>query len=392
MTPFRTLSAAGFAATAITYGPARMGFGLFLPQFKPAFSMSTGTAGLISSLGFLCFVLALLVSQFMTSQRGARLPVICGLIAATAGLAIIAAAPNLPVLCLGVILAMSSAGLSWTPFNAAVHCSLDDATRPAALSLISTGTSVGIVVAGASALLLSASGISWRLCWAAFALASAGALLANWAALRSAGTTARAQDPPRSIRDLVQPIILPLLGTGLCFGTTSAIYITFAADRIAGAEGSAGLPAGMAAGLIFVVYGVCGLAGLFTGRVKRLINLAWLLRGLMGISALSLALIALAPASWVAIVLSAGLQGVFVMMTSAVLAFWCERLFPSLPSVSFTLALLVAGTGSVIGPAVAGFISDALGWIPMFLGAAALPGAAAFAIQPGFLQERPAPA
>jgi hypothetical protein len=40
MTFYKSLSAAGFAATAISYGPARMGFGLFVPQLREAFGLS----------------------------------------------------------------------------------------------------------------------------------------------------------------------------------------------------------------------------------------------------------------------------------------------------------------------------------------------------------------
>ena len=73
MTPFWKLSAAGFAATAITYGPARMGFGLFLPEFRSVFSISIQQAGIIASLGFFGFFVGLLISQVMT----ARLPQTC---------------------------------------------------------------------------------------------------------------------------------------------------------------------------------------------------------------------------------------------------------------------------------------------------------------------------
>jgi len=53
MAPFWKLSVAGFAATAITYGPAKMGFGLLLSEFRADFALSTGMAGLVSHLGFI---------------------------------------------------------------------------------------------------------------------------------------------------------------------------------------------------------------------------------------------------------------------------------------------------------------------------------------------------
>ncbi|MEX0759970.1 MAG: MFS transporter, partial [Tistlia sp.] len=217
MTPFWKLSAAGFAATAITYGPARMGFGLFLPQFKSVFGISTQSAGFVSSLGFLGFFVGLLVSQVMTNRTGPRLSIVCGLVAATLGMGIVAAAPNLPVLSVGVLLAMSSAGFSWAPFNNVIHRKVEDGSRPAALSLVSTGTSLGIAAAGGAALLMSIGGISWRLCWATFAIASVVSLLGNWMALREvAGTPGPGVTQRWSL--LLQPPAIPLLGIGLCYG------------------------------------------------------------------------------------------------------------------------------------------------------------------------------
>src|SRR6056297_1381008 len=88
---FRSLSAAGFAATAISYGPARMGFGLFVPEFRSAFSMSAPAIGLISGLGFAGYLLGLLAAEAMLVRRGPRAPVVTGLLAATVGMAIVAA-------------------------------------------------------------------------------------------------------------------------------------------------------------------------------------------------------------------------------------------------------------------------------------------------------------
>lgn len=180
MRPVWKLSAAGFAATAITFGPARMGFGLFLTEFKSAFSMSTGIAGVVSGIGFFGFLLGLLIGYWMTSRWGPRLPVVSGLFAAVIGMGIVAAAPNVWVLASGVFLATSSAGFSWTPFNNAVHRLVEDRWHEVSLSIVSTGTSLGVAAAGATALIVSFSELSWRFGWAAFALAALLTLLANW--------------------------------------------------------------------------------------------------------------------------------------------------------------------------------------------------------------------
>lgn len=389
MTRFWSLSAAGFAATAIGFGLGRMGFGLFVPEFRAAFSMSTTAVGFVSSLGFFGFFIGLLIAQALLDRRGPRAPVLAGLAAATIGMGVVALAPNLTVLAGGVFIAASSAGLAWSPFNNAVHRLVRVENRPAALSMISTGTGIGVALAGLAALAMVFEGISWRYCWAFFAAASALALAGNWVAFRGddAGETGTEQSRWRA---LAQSAARPLVVVGFAYGAVSAIYISFAADHMVTAGRVPGLNVQATPALVFICYGLLGLAGLLTGRVRDLIGLPMLLRILMLAGGLSLVLVVLMPGTWTGLILSAGLQGVHVMMTSAVLAFWSERLFPTLPSRSFTIALLAAALGSVLGPALAGVVSDVFDAGVMFGGAAALPLVTALWVRPSHIQENPA--
>ncbi|MEQ8877154.1 MAG: MFS transporter [Phycisphaerales bacterium] len=372
ITYFHSLSAAGFAATAISYGPGRMGFGLFVPELSAAFSLSPAMVGLISSLGFLGFFLALLTAQTLLNRRGPEFPVLTGLAAATLGMGLVTIAPNAGILATGVFFAASSAGFAWTPFNDAVHRKIRDVDRPTALSEISTGTSVGIALAGAAALVMVLTGVSWRICWAVFVLAGAGALVANWAALRQVDRAPQ-PGPGENWRALLRAAMLPLVGVGFVFGTVSANYISFAAKHITDSGGAAGIPVAATPALVFICFGLAGLAGLLTGRLRSLLGLPMLLRGAMLAGAASAALVALVPGSWAGMAGSAALQGVHVMVISAILAFWSERLFPSLPTLSFTVALLATAAGNIIGPAIAGTVYDTLGAGSMFLGTAVLP-------------------
>lgn len=365
-----------------------MGFGLFVPEIRPVFSLSSSAVGLVSGLGFLGFFLGLLVAQALLIRWGPRAPVLAGLSAATIGMMTVALAPTLSALALGVFLAASSAGFAWTPFNDAVHRKVWDADRPTVLSTISTGTSIGVAGAGCAALVMVLMGLSWRVCWSLFALAAAGALIANRAALRRVDKDPDSA-PETGWRDLLRVAALPLFVIAFVYGTTSAIYISFAADHMLDSGGVSGLPLAATPALLFILYGAFGLTGLVTGRVKGRIGLPRLLRLLMLAGALSVTLAAIAPGSWMGLIPSAGLQGVHVMMTSAVLAFWSERLFPALASLSFTAALLAMAAGSVLGPMIAGVAAQAFGTGVMFLGAAALPLVTALMLRDRHAAERP---
>ena len=71
--------------------------------------------------------------------------------------------------------------------------------------------------------------------------------------------------------------------------------------------------------------------------------------------------------------LSAGLHGACVMVSSAVLSVWSLRQFPGLASTSFTAALLAHAAGSVVAPALTGLAAAQVGLGPVFLAWALLP-------------------
>lgn len=335
--------------------------------------MSTSTVGFVSSLGFTGFFIGLLAAQWMLSRRGPAAPVLSGMAAASLGLAIVALAPNIIVLAAGVFLASTSAGFAWTPFNDAVHRKIQCVDCPSVLSEISSGTSVGIFATGLGALWMAYAGVSWRLCWMAFAILALGVLVGNFVALDRLDKVPPARQIEPKWANVFQAVALPLFTVAFAFGATSAIYIAFAVDYLTDAGDIPGLTKNITPALVFVLYGIFGLTGLLTARLKNLIGLPWLIRLLMLAGALSLAFTALLPGSWVGLIVSAGLQGVHVMMISAVLALWSERLFPSLPSFSFTAALLATAAGNVFGPSIAGLASTAYGAPSMFLAAAILP-------------------
>ena len=370
------LSMAGFLATAVAFGPARMGYGLFLPEFRAAFGLSAEVSGFIASAAFAAFLLALLLSGWLTARAGPRASVVTGGLAACLGMALVALAPGVTLLAFGVALAASSTGLSWAPFNNAVEREVPARVRGRVLSVVSTGTTVGIAAAGLMALAIYLTGASWRLTWLAFAASGLAAAAVNAVALRptegaGAARPTAGREPVR-LRSLLRPELVPLLAAALSFGLTSAVYLSFAVDAVARAGGLPGLPREAAGAVLFVAFGAAGIVGVLTGDVESRIGMAHLLRVIFVASCASLALMALAPESVPAVIVSAGLQGACVMTTSAVFAFWSLRLFPNLPSISFTTVLVVYAGGNVAGPALGGLLAGAAGFEALFLAAGAL--------------------
>ena len=371
------LSVAGFLATAVTYGPARMGFGLFLPEFRAEFGLSTAAAGTIASAAFLAFLLALPATALMTARLGPRAPVLAGASLACGGMALVAAAGAAMSLVAGVVLAAASAGLAWAPYNAAVERRVPEPGRASTLSVISTGTTIGIALAGLLAGAAVLTELSWRAVWVAFAGAAAAMGLANLAALRGLGPEGGPDGPKGGpatppLAALARPEARAPYLVAASFGVTSAIYLSFAADRIVAAGGLVGAPDRLAAPIVFVLYGLGGLMGLATGAMEARLGLAPLLRVIFLASAASLALVALAPGSWGGVAASAALQGACVMCLAAVLSFWSLRVLPDLPALGFTAVVMALALGSVVGPVVAGAASDRLGPEAAFLGAATL--------------------
>jgi len=377
MIPAIRLTAAGFVATAVSFGPARMGFGLFLPAFREDFALSTSTAGMIASGGFLAFLVALLASTWLTRRYGARAAVIAGALAASSGFAVVATAGTSGLLALGIALAGASAGLCWAPFNDAAERVVPVAARAGALSVVSTGTSFGIVAAAVLALVVTEGGLDWREAWAGFALGGfvlAGIALAGLPSGRAPKPSGDTRSPGPG---LAQRPALPLYVTALCFGMTNTVFLSFAADRVVAAGGLPGLPDAAAATVIFLAYGSFGVLGLGTGWIEARLGLVPLFCAIFAAAALSLVLIALAPTSWSAVVAASGLHGVAIMTVSAVFSFWSLRLFPGRGTLGFTATLLFVAAGSVLGPALAGYLSAAQGPRFMFLAAAVPPLAVA---------------
>ncbi|WP_409331020.1 MFS transporter [Trujillonella humicola] len=362
------LAAAGLTAIAVSFAFARYGYGLFLPQFRETFDLSTDTAGLLAAGGYAGYLLALLATEALVARTGPRLLVLIGTSAATLGTAVIAAAPNTVVLAIGIWVAATSPGWCWAPFSDAVARQVPKDRRHRTLSVITSGTTFGVLVS-APAAWLTGEGSAWRLAWAGFAVVALVSAVWN-VQLLPGGPDPRRTDAPAgtsSWRWLRRPGSAPLLLAGAGFGLTSTVYWTYAVDRIAGAPE---LP-DVAAPVFWVLVGASGIVGTTTGHLVATGGPRWTLVATSIALGLASALLVLTP-SWPLLAVSAVLFGSSFMVLSALLVIWSGEVFPDRPATGFSAALCALALGAIAGLPVLGAYAEARGLPLMFAVNAAL--------------------
>jgi predicted MFS family arabinose efflux permease len=364
---------AGFIATAVAYGPARTGYGLFVPDFRGEFGLSTGVTGAIGSGLQGGFLLALVATVLLVGRLGPRLLVAAGGVSAIVGMLLVVLSPTPATLAVGVFVAGMSAGFCWSPYNDLAERTVPARSRARVLSVVSTGTTLGIAMSGLVALAAVVGELPWRAAWLVFvavAVLSAALNALLLPGMPPGGTRQRDVAPGRWTRVgwLFRAGSPPLFVVAFSFGVVNAFYWSFNADIVS----SAGFPLPNAGPILYAVLGAAGFVGLLTGDLVDRIGLDSTLRMTLLFLGVGAALLGIAPGSLAVVGASAILYGAGVMLMSALLSLWSSAVFEERPSEGFTAALLFFGAGGVVGPAAMGAVGSAFGLGSAFMVAAIL--------------------
>ena len=149
------LVGAGAALVGTTYGLARYAYGLFLPQLDATFDLGPTLSGTIGAGSYVGYCGAILLSLVLTPRWGPRRVAVLAGGLATAGTAVVAAAPSAAVLAAGVLLAGSSTGVASPPLAAAVAAWVRPDGRDRAQTVVNAGTGLGVLVSGPVALVVA---------------------------------------------------------------------------------------------------------------------------------------------------------------------------------------------------------------------------------------------
>lgn len=351
----------GIAMIAVTFGLARYGYGLLLPEMRAEFAMGAGAAGLISSGAYASYLVANAAVVWVTSRHGSRTAIGLAAALAAVGMAMVAAAGSVPVLGLGVVVAGAAAGLAYPPYADLVDREVEASRRDAAFSAISSGTGWGVALAGPIAIV---AGDQWRLAWAGFvAVAVASGALAVRLAPRG---EARGTRPVQlSWTWFFCPRSRPLLASAVVVGITSSVWWAFGVDAM-----RAG---GVDATSARVVYAVTGAASVLASLSGAAFDRVGLRRGYLATVALlagSLALFGSAVAHVSAALPAAVLFGIMYMAIIAAQGIWSSRVFADHPAAGLAAVSTALTLGTLVGPTVAGLALDGLGYGPTLVGAA----------------------
>lgn len=338
------LVASGMSLIAATYGLARFGYGLFLPQLAEAFQLGSTVSGAIQAGSFLSYCVAAVLAARMAAHP--RRVVAWAGASAALGAVGVAISPGAAVLAMSVVVAGAGAGFATPGLVALIERTVAPARRESAQTIVNAGTGAGIIAAG---ILITLTIGQWRLGWAVIAALAAAAAIATLRADHGRRPAQIADRPTRIGVRALAPLARPLLAAGLAGASSAAIW-TFGRSVMAEAR-----PHDEAYSIVaWMVLGLFGLLGAVAGRLVQTwsVRFAWTWTAVaMAVATTLLGLVPSAP--WAAYG-SAALFGASYTALSGVLIVWAVRLLPG-RAAEGTVALFIAlAVGQAAGSVVLG--------------------------------------
>jgi predicted MFS family arabinose efflux permease len=268
-------------------------------------------------------------------------------------MAIIAEAPDVPVLALGVIVAGASSGFAFPPFADVAAGHVDPGRRGDVLAAISSGTGWGVALAAPAAI---AAGRDWRTAWLTFAAAALVVSVTVRVLLPGAKAAADgSQAPQLKVSWFMCARSRPLLLSAFMVGLSASVYWTFGPGAVQSAQNAT------MARILFVVVGISSIGGAFAGQILRRLGTATAFRICGALLTSSLALI-IAGASRAPLALLSGLAfGITYNLVVAIQVIWSDEVFARRPSAGLAGTMLMFALEQILGPTLAGIVVDRTG-------------------------------
>jgi predicted MFS family arabinose efflux permease len=353
------LLALATAANGLGQGLSRFTYALLLPDMRDNVIGSYSVAGLLGTLNLAAYLVGVLLVSMLTGRVSVVRIVCVGLgLCATADV-VLALAPTVAVLALGMVLLGAGAAGTWVPLAAVVSGSVDPRRRGAALGAMTTGFGASILLtAQLRSLVYSlAGGNAWREVWAveAVLVAAACAACALWLRPAPAATAARVASPAALLRSVPGWGRLTIAYVAVAVG-----YIIYASFLSALLQKEAHFSADHASA-VFSVIGVTSILGsIVTGRIADRAGWPDTYAIACAVMATCVVLVLLRSEPWVA--LSAALYGLPLTTTGGlVVGYLSDHLHGSAVAAAFGAITLPFGVAQAAAPWVGGWVRDETG-------------------------------
>ena len=350
----------GAALIAISYGLARFAFGLFVPPIREELGLSASVIGIIGALPLISFLLATAVAPLVTKILGSRYTATLSGAFGAGGLGLISQADGAVALGAGVFACGICTGLMMPALTAAMQAVVKRTLHGRVSSVMNAGTSIGVVVAVPTVLLLTDA---WRLAYVSFAVLAVVGLLAAWRFLPSVTRIVPAQAaPPPPLRELPWSRLVRLSLFAFLMGVVSSAYWIFAPDLVVNLGG---LPSASTAWLWLAV-GVAGLGGAAVADLADRNNPPITQALMLMMLAASLALLAASPAQPLLTAFSALVFGLAYMSLTGLYLMTGIRLLPGRLSVGPVLPFMAVSLGQASGSPLVGWLVEGFGYADAF--------------------------
>jgi MFS family permease len=362
---------AGIAGLFASLGLGRFSLGMMLPSMGESLSLTYSQMGLISTVNFCGYLMAVLLCGFLTARLGERLLISVALVLVALSMALIGFSSHYWLILLLYFLTGVGSALSNVPIMALIAVWFDGRSRGRAAGLCVMGNGLGILVTGKYVPVLNKMADGWRVSWVVLGcLTGCIALLCFFLfrnrpeedekkTIETATMTVAAGSKSGSVQKIAGKNIFYHCGAiYFLFGCTYVIYVTFFVTALVQERGLSEQAAGNLwswVGLLSLVSGP--LFGFLSDLYGRKVTLAAVF--LIQTTAYLLAAVHLPMFT---VYISLGCFGLVAWSIPPIIAALVgDHAGPERTAAMFGFVTFLFGIGQIIGPACAGFLAEQSG-------------------------------
>ncbi|MGB3209178.1 MAG: MFS transporter [Desulforhopalus sp.] len=378
---------AGIVGLFASLGLGRFSLGMMLPAMGEAMALSYSEMGLISTINFCGYLVAVLLCGILTARLGARVIIFLALALVALSMVLVGLTSNYLLILLLYFLTGVGSGLSNVPIMALIAVWFDGRSRGRAAGLCVMGNGLGILFTGKAVPLLNTMAGGWRVSWIVLGCLAGGIALLCFFLFRNRPEEREKEKPElsaqvTSVRDKKNSaqriagknIFYHCGAIYFLFGCTYVIYVTFFVTSLVQERGLTE----QAAGSLWSWVGLLSLAsGPLFGYLSDLYGRKAILAIVFSTQAAAYLLVA-ARLPMFSVYLSLGCFGLVAWSIPSIMAALVgDHAGPERTAALFGFVTFLFGIGQIVGPAFAGLLAEQSGTFSIsFLLAAVLAGTA----------------